>query len=161
MQDLLPSTPGEYLSLGPSTQSQVDNFSDGVIHDVKYGNEDPLKVLVSLKAFDKASERIQKEIRENCLTAADKYPGASFEFVGNKIEKSEMGVKYDYAGTGDPVYQKLFAIAEQANAQLKERETFLKAVTAPFSFLDEATGEVSVISPPNKKSTTGLKVSIR
>ena len=157
----LPSTPAGALYLLANTQSQIDKFSDDLIQSVKEGEEDALKVLIYLKAMDKVSERVQKEIRENTLTAADKFPGTSFEFLGNKIEKAENGIKYDYLGTGDPVYRRLFDIQESAQEQVKEREAFLKALKAPLTFVDDDSGEVVTIHPPNKKSTTGLKITIR
>lgn len=161
MQDLTPQTPTELLTLMASTSTQIDVFSDGVIESVQRGEINPLTVLVQLRAMERASERILKEIRQNIMNEADKYPEKEFDFMGNKMTKTEHGTRYDYSGCGDPVFFKRYAIAKEANEQLKERESFLKAVKAPFSLLDEATGEVNVISPPTKTSTSGLNVSIR
>ena len=111
--------------------------------------------------MEKATERILKEIKENLLTEAGKYPEKEFEYMGNKITKAEHGTKYDYSKCGDPVYQQREAIALEAADQLKERAEFLKSVKAPFSLLDEGTGEVHLILPPTKKSVSGLNVSIK
>jgi hypothetical protein len=111
--------------------------------------------------MEQASERILKEIKPNLLAEADKYPGKEFEFAGNKITKAEHGIRFDFSECGDPVYQRLFNAAFEANGKLKERENFLKAVKASFSLLDEESGEVATITPPTKKSTSGLNVSIR
>lgn len=161
MNDLAPQSPRELLTLMASTSTQIDVFSDGVIESVKQGEINPLTVLIQLRAMKQASERILKEIHDNIMTEAGKYPTNEFEFAGNKITKSEHGTKYDFSNCGDPVRQRLFMLAEEANFQLKERENFLKAVKAPFSLLDEGTGEVATITPPTKKSTSGLNVSIR
>lgn len=144
-----------------STQTQIDVFSDQLIEGVKAGEIDPLELLVQLKAMEKVTERVKKEIHENAMTAADKYPGMSFEFNGNKMEKAEFGTKYNYVSTGDPIYSQRLKVFLEAEKQLKERETFLKAVKAPFSLLDEGTGEVNIISPPNKTSASGLKITIK
>lgn len=157
----LPKTASEYLTLGPSTQTQIDVFSDGVIESVQSGEINPLAVLIQLRAIQKASERILKEIHPNLMNEAGKYAENEFEFAGNKITKSEHGTRYDFSNCGDTVYQRLFELAFEATGQLKERENFLKAVKAPFSLLDESTGEVVVIQPPTKKSTSGLNVSIK
>lgn len=149
------------LSQFASTQVQCDVFSDQVIESVKNGEENPLKVLVQLKAFEKCSDRIQKEIKDNYMIEAGKYPGDSFEFMGNQVQKAENGVKYDYASTGDPVYLQRLKVFQEAEKQLKEREQFLKAVKTPFSLLDEGTGEVSIISPPMRTSSSGLKITIK
>lgn len=157
----LPQTPTELLTLMASTSTQIDVFSDGVIESVQRGEINPLTVLIQLRAMEKASGRILKEIHENLMTEAGKYPGNEFEFMGNKITKSEHGTRYDFSVCNDPTWARCFNIAKEATEQLKERENFLKAVKAPFSLLDEGTGEVSVISPPIKKSTSGLNVSIK
>lgn len=159
--EIYPQKPTELLTMMASTQTQIDVFSDGVIEDVQAGNINPLTVLIQLRAMERASERILKEIKQNIMTEADKYPGIEFEYLGNKITKAEHGTSYDYGACGDPVYQRLFELAFEANGQLKERQNFLKAVKAPFSLLDEGTGEVVTIHPPTKKSTSGLNVTIK
>jgi len=50
----------------------------------------------------------------------------------------------------------------ESNAEgRKERETFLKALKEPMEVLDSVTGEVIILRPPVKKSTEGIKVSIK
>lgn len=157
----LPETPTQLLTLMASTSTQIDVFSDGVIQSVKEGEINPLTVLVQLRAMQQASERILKEIKDNLMSEADKYSGNKFEYLGNTITKAEHGTKYDYSACGDPVYRRLLQISDEANSQLKERENFLKAVKSPFTFVDDESGEVVTISPPVKKSTSGLNVSIK
>lgn len=159
--DQLPQSPTELLTLMASTSTQIDVFSDGVIESVQAGEINPLAVLIQLRAMQKASERILKEIAPNLLTEAAKHPENEFEFMGNKITKAEHGTKYDYSVCNDPVWNQRIKIANEAKEQLSERETFLKAVKAPFTLLDEGTGEVVTIHPPTKKSTSGLNVSIK
>lgn len=157
----LPQTATEYLTLAPNTQTSIDLFSDSVIQAVQAGEVNPLTVLIQLRAMEKASGRILKEIHENVMREADKYPTNEFEYAGNKLTKSEHGTRYDFSKCDDPTWARCYKIAQEATEQLKERETFLKAVKAPFSLLDEGTGEVVEIHPPTKKSTSGLNVSIK
>lgn len=145
----------------PTTQTQIDLFSDSVIESVRQGETNPLEVLVILKAFEKAADRILKEVRDNFVNEADKYPEKSFEFNGVKMEKAEVGTKYNYSICGDPIYNQRFQIKEEADKQVKEREEFLKALKEPMTFVDESTGEVVKIIPPSKTSTTSVKVTIR
>lgn len=159
--ETLPQTSTELLTLMASTSTQIDVFSDGIIESVQRGEINPLTVLIQLRAMERASGRILKEIHENIMREADKYPGNEFEFMGNKMTKAEHGTRYDFSNCGDPVYNQRYKLSKEVSEQLKERENFLKAVKAPFSLLDEGTGEVSIISPPTKKSTSGLNVSIR
>lgn len=157
----LPTTAIGAARLLPTTQTQIDVFSDQVIESVRQGEANPLEVLVIMKAFEKAADRILKEIRENFVTEAAKYPESSFEFNGVKLEKAEVGTSYDYSACNDPVYQRLFEVSFEANGQLKEREAFLKAIKRPTTIADEGTGEMITINPPLKKSTASVKVSIR
>lgn len=157
----LPQTATEYLTLAPNTQTSIDLFSDSVIQAVQAGQVNPLTVLIQLRAMEKASGRILKEIHENVMREADKYPTNEFEYAGNKLTKAEHGTKYDYAATGDPEWEQYDADVKIVEGRRKERENFLKAVKAVFSLLDKRTGEVVEIHPPTKKSTSGLNVSIR
>ncbi len=157
----LPETANGVLGLLASTSTQIDVFSDQVIDSVKHGNESPLKVLIQLKAFERCSDRIQKEIKENYMTEADKYPGTAFEFLGNQIQKVDTYTKYDYSVCNDPRWNELTALRVILEIQLKEREQFLKAVNATFNILDEVTGEVVQINPPKVNRTAGLKISIK
>lgn len=147
--------------LNPSTQTSIDIFSDGVIESVRAGEINPLTVLIQLRAMQKASERILKEIQPNLMKEAELYPEKEFDFMGNSISKAEHGAKYNYSVCNDPVYNQRLRIVEEATEQLKERENFLKAVKAKFTLLDEGTGEVVEIYPPVKTSKAGLNVSIK
>ena len=143
-----------------STSTQIDVFSDGVIESVQGGEINPLTVLVQLKAMEKATERILKEIRPNLLTEAAKHPGNEFEYMGNKITKAEHGTKYDYSACGDPVLNDLLQDQAIIAAKIKTRQDRLKAQTTPETIITD-NGEVITLMPPTKKSTSGLNVSIK
>ena len=157
----LPQTPTELLTLMASTSTQIDVFSDGVIESVQRGEINPLTVLIQLRAMEKASGRILKEIAPNLLKESDMYPGNEFEYLGNKITKAEHGTKYDFSVCGDPAWEQYDFDVQSATAHRKDRETFLKALKSPITTLDERSGEIVTISPPTKKSTSGLNVSIK
>ncbi len=157
----LPQTPTELLTLMASTSTQIDVFSDGVIESVQRGEINPLTVLIQLRAMEKASGRILKEIAPNLLKESDMYPGNEFEYLGNKITKAEHGTKYDFTVCGDPAWEQYDFDVQSATAHRKDRETFLKALRSPITTLDERSGEIVTISPPTKKSTSGLNVSIK
>lgn len=157
----LPETPVQLLTLMANTSTQIDVFSDGIIEAVKGGEINPLAVLVQLRAMQQASERILKEIDSNIMSEAGKYPGSTFEYMGNKITKAEHGTKYDYSVCNDPIMDNLIEEAKILNEKIKARQERLKAQTEPESILDPESGEVVVISPPTKKSKSGLNVQIR
>ena len=157
----LPTTAAGTLNLLANTQTEIDVFSDSVIASVKEGEVSPLKVLIQLRAMERASKRILSMIQENYMNAADLYVEKQFEFLGNLIEKTELGTKYDYTRCGDPVWEQRKAAADSADGLVKEREAFLKALRQPVTIVIEETGEVVKINPPTKTSTSGLKVTIR
>lgn len=157
----LPSTPSQYLTLGPSTATNIDVFSDGVIQSVKSGELNPLTVLIQLRAMEKASGRILKEIAPNLLKEADLYPGNEFEYAGNKITKAEHGTKYDYSKCNDTDWELYDSQIKSLTTYKKEREDFLKTLKGPIDVLDKNTGEVVTLRPPTKTSTSGLNVSIK
>jgi len=157
----LPTSAIGTLRLFATTQTQVDVFSDQLIEAVQNGEVNPIEILVQLKAFEKVSARVLKEINANILREAGKYPGNSFEYNGNKIEKSELGVRYSFDTCNDPTHKRLLAEAVEASNKLKEREAFLKSLPGQTTIVDDNTGEVTTISPALKQSTYGVKVSIR
>jgi hypothetical protein len=157
----LPSSAIGATRMLPTTQTQIDVFSDQIIESVRQGEANPIEVLVMFKAFEKAQERILNEIRENYITEANKYPEKSFEFNGTKIEKAELGTAYNYAVCNDTVLERLDADFNAAKQLLDNRKKFLQSLKEPLTVVDEVTGEVVKINPPVKKSTSGLKVFIK
>lgn len=156
----MPSTALGALKLLASTQSQIDVFSDQLIQAVKYEGADPLEILVQLRAFEKVSGRVIKEIMENAVTQIDRYNGRT-ELLGNALERMETGVKYHFENCGDYVWEQRKSISEAADLQLKEREKFLMALREPIQILVEETGELQTVRPPQRTSSTGVKVLIR
>ncbi len=156
-----PSTAIGVLDMFSTSRAGIDTFSNQVIQAVQNGEVNPLKVRVWLKTMEDIIERVKKETADHQLRESEKYPEKAFEYSGAKIEKSELGTKYNYSGSNDPIYNHRKQIADAANEQLKEREEFLKALKEPLILVDDESGEVARIVPPLKTSTTGLKVSIK
>lgn len=155
-----PSTAIELVGMFAETSVQVDVFSDQVIRSVKDGEVNPLKVQLHIKAMERAFERILKEIKDNVLAEADKYPGAEFDFMGNKIQKGSVSTVYDYAACKDEVWERFDADVKTATESRKEREAFLRALKQPMDIVD-SNGEAVKLYPPLKKETPGIKITIR
>lgn len=156
-----PSNPVSLLHLNPSSAQQIQFFATSIINEVQNGNESPLRVLVQLRAMEKASKAILEGIKDNIITEAEKYPGTSWEMWGNKLEKAELGVVYDFSVCGDPTYERLETDFNTAKDRLDERKAFLKTIKVPTPVGDVVTGELVTIHPPKKTSTSGLKVTIK
>jgi hypothetical protein len=154
------SSPTSLLHLNPSTSSEIQFFASSIIEEVKGGTESPLRVLIQLRAIERASKQILEGIKDEIVTAAEKYPTKDFELWGNKLEKSEVGVSYDFGPCMDPTFERLEVDFNTAKERLEERKEFLKAIKQPLNVVSED-GEAITIYPPQRKSTTGVKVTIR
>ena len=144
----LPATALGVFKLFEISRTGIDVFSDQLIQSVQEGEINPLELKAMIKSLEMILERTDKATKENQLREADLFPGDSFEAYGVKFTKADVYTKYDYSVCNDPIYNQRLKIATEATEQLKERETFLKAVKASFSLLDEGTGEVVQIHPP-------------
>jgi hypothetical protein len=157
--DNLPEKAAGVLSQFATTSTSIDVFSDSVIESVKQGEVDPLAVYTQIKAMAKASERILKEISENVLTAADKYPGTKFSYMGNDVVKGSVKTTYDYSVCSDPEWEQFKTDEETAKASREARETFLKSLTKPTDLIIDGVGVT--VNPPKKNEVQGIKLTIK
>lgn len=151
------------LELNPSTKSQIVSFSKQITDSIEDGHSNPLKILVQCRALEKLAEDVIEKIKTHVLKEADKYQEKSFDFLGNVLEKSEAGVKYNYAATGCPIWEQLDATANSAIERRKEREAFLRTIKAGdiTKAVNPETGEEVTLKPCPKTSTSIVKVSLR
>ena len=157
----LPTTAMSALRLMPSTASEIGRFSKQLIEGVQEGNINPLELLVMLRALEGVSETVRDAIKTNVQNAADKYNEKSFEVFGARVEKSEVGVKYNYEMCGDQIWER-HSVDERTAAELrKQREVFLRSLTEPMTVVDKDSGEISEIRPPLKRSQSGVKVFLK
>jgi hypothetical protein len=156
-----PNTPMSLVNLMPSTSDEINRFSNVLIQSVKNGDEDPLTVLVQIRAMEKAFKIIVEKIKDNYLSESEKYPGDKFQFKGNDIQKGDVHTEYDYTVTGDPIWYQRKSILDMAKNLLDERQEFLKTLREPITIVDDESGEVATVRPPLKKTTPGLKVTIK
>lgn len=157
----LPSSPASLMHLMPSTGEQVNTFAQGIIRSVKDGEENPLNVMLYIRAMEKAFRVINDQIKEYAVREADKYPGTTFNYRGVELAKGDVSTTYDYTVCGDTIWERLRVDADAAKLKLSERETFLKSLKEPITIVDEMTGEVVEVRPPLKKSVAGVKFFIK
>jgi len=154
----LPETAIGALRLMPNTTPQVAVFVKQIISAVKSGDANPLEVLVMLRSLELVSELVRDEIEDNILTEAEKHSEKKFNAFGAIIERAEVGVKYNYGTSKDTIYERLQVDADTAKRRLDERTAFLRQLKEPMTVVDEMTGEIVTITPPIKKSKSGVKV---
>jgi hypothetical protein len=149
----------ELIKSGPQTGDQILEFQNEILDSVTNGFEDPLFLLVKLKAFTKAMDGAIDSIQEFALSEAQKH-GKSFAIYGAKVEVKEMGTKWFFDKTGDPIIARIADQKDQIGKAEKDRQAFLKTLKEKTSFLDEESGEVFTVYPARKESKTGIAISI-
>ena len=149
----------ELIKSGPQTGDQILEFQNEILDSVTNGFEDPLFLLVKIKAFTKALDGAIDSIQEFALSEAQKH-GKSFAIYGAKVEVKEMGTKWYFDKTGDPVIARIAEQKDQIGKAEKDRQAFLKTLKEKTSFLDEESGEVFTVYPARKESKTGIAISI-
>lgn len=98
-----------------------------------------------------------RELTEALISEVDDFGKQRATWHGVEFQRAEMGVKYDYSVCGDSVWNELAEQKRQLEAQMKEREAFLKTITGAIEVADAATGEL--LAPPARTSSTGVKVT--
>lgn len=156
----LPDTPEGLMYLLPNTSSQIESFTRGIVKAVQDGNQNPLTVMLQIRAMEKACKAIGDQIKDNINTEADKYPGVEFEFRGNKLVKGDVSTTYDYTVCNDTEWERLKTDADTAHERMRERELFLKSLKGPLVVVTDD-GEAVTINPPLKKSVAGVKFFIK
>lgn len=157
----LPTHATGVMNLFSTSRTGIDVFSDQIIQAVKEGEINPLQVRIWIKTMEEIIERVKKETSENQLREADKWSEQKFQYLGATIEKADVKTEYDYSVCGDIDYE-LFEVAlNTAKESLEDRKKFLRSLKEPLDILDKDSGEVRTVRPPLKKSTAGLKVSIK
>jgi hypothetical protein len=149
----------ELIKSGPQTGDQILEFQNEILDSVTNGFEDPLFLLVKLKAMSKALDGAIDSIQEHALSEAQKH-GKSFAIYGAKVEVKEMGTKWYFDKTGDPIIARIAEQKDQIGKAEKDRQSFLKTLKEKVSFLDEESGEVFTVYPARKESKTGIAISI-
>ena len=135
-------------------------FISKVSEELKDGFQNPLDFYLQAKYASETLKKLleDKDIKDLAITEAKKY-GKSFESNGNKIEYSEnLSPKYDFTVCGDREWDELQAQISKLQEKIKEREAFLKAIPQNSTIMDE---DGAQLSPPLKKSSEGLRVTIK
>lgn len=137
----------------------IAKFAHLVIQEVEEGRVDALRIALFMKTMEHIKDAVNKKLTEYYVREAEKHPGKSFDYRGAEIAIAQHGTKYDYSVCGDPVWNDLKKISDEAGKQLKEREEFLKVLKTPTDLIIE--GEGVTVRPPVKTSKTGINISIR
>lgn len=161
MIDQLPTSAMGVIRQLSVSKSGVDMFCRQLISSVQNGEVNALELKAFLKTMELIIDRVDKETKENQVTEAMRYSEKKFSAYGCEIEQCEVSTRYDYSTCGDPIYNQRVKIAEEAKSQLDDRAAFLKALKEPLTIVDDESGEVATVRPPVKKSTSGLRITLK
>jgi hypothetical protein len=148
------------MALMPSTKEQIKSFVHKTVTELKDGYSNPLAYYIQLKAVETTIKDLlaNKEVREMVSTKAKKH-GLTFELHGVKIEYSEnISPKYDYTVCGDIEWDEMQVQLKELQEKIKLRETFLKAIPANATIMDENGVK---LFPPTKTASEGIKVTLK
>jgi hypothetical protein len=160
MKDNRPTTAIGTMMLMPSTKDEVQRFSELLIGSVEAGEVTPLQLKVMMKALSSCFDETEKRLKSYYMNEADKYPERIIELHGAKIEKAELGTKYNFSGCNDSELKDLEDQKKAIDEKIKERQTFLKAVKNSLTIVSTTTGEIETVYPPVKESTSGIKITL-
>lgn len=166
------NTSGPVAILNPfkPSKSTISNFQENIRLAVLNGELSALEVLARTKTAQKYVEAIIgdgdrnkgiPEVKELARSEAEGYGEKIFEFKGFEVQLRELGTRYDFAGTNDPEWILLQAELTELKTRIKNREDYLKTLEAPIEVTNFETGEVITVTPPVKKSTSGLMFSLK
>jgi len=160
-QIILPDTPSAVLQLLNADKQALENFANAIIQDVKQGRSNPLEIQILIKKYEFVLNEIKENIKVNVNTETAKYGEKPFNYGGAECHYTPTRTEYDFSVCGDPEWELYDSQSKNYIDRRKKREDFLKQVKEPISILNESTGEIETISPPQKKQSMGLKVSIK
>lgn len=96
----------------------------GIVAKVADGDIDPLRAYGLLTALEKLAGDARKQIAEQAINQAAKYPEKEIGAFGATFQIKEAGVKYDY--TSDPQWRDFQNEIDTIRAEQKGRETVLQ-----------------------------------
>lgn len=146
------------LSNPTSVAEMVANAKEVVLS----GDIDPITAFVNIQKMAKAIETYSKDkdIRRVTLDALQLYGQKSVTKGDATLEIAETGTRYDYSTTGDARIAELYELKKALDADIKEREQYLKSLpSSGVQVVDPESGEVATLYPPVKTSTTWIRTT--
>ena len=141
------------------TKEHIKEQSIALLKDLDEGHIAPLQLAAQLKLVEDVISNVKEELRQRVVAEKDKYGKDDMTYHGAKFDIREAGVKYDYSQCEDIQWNELSQQIDALTEQRKERESFLKALKEKLTYVDESTGEIKSIYPPQKKSTTTYAIT--
>jgi hypothetical protein len=117
---------------------------------------DLLKVYVELKRYENYLSEVIEQLKPLALESAQQKDEKTMTYETAKV-RLQNRVTYDFSEDDKWKYLKESVTASQSS--IKQHEEFLKNITEVKEVVDEATGEVYQVFPPQRKESQLLIVS--
>lgn len=143
----------------PATKQERETFVQMCVEEIQQGTRDPLEFEIMLKNLEETISAIRKrpEVKDLCLEFADRFPEKTFAYKGVTITKSSKST-YDYSQCGHSRYNDLISQKAKVSEEIKEIETFLKAIKPGMTVPDQDTGEI--LTGPVSSTTSFLMIKL-
>ena len=141
------------------SKETIKEHSINLLADLDNGYITPLQLAAQLKYFEDIIANVKEEVRQRVVAEQSKYGKERMTFKGAAFDIKEAGIKYDYSHCECTIWNDINQQIEVLTEQRKEREAFLKTLKERFTYVDESTGEIVTIYPPQKKSTTTYAIT--
>jgi hypothetical protein len=142
-------------------KSNLSNAVKLITDEISSGNFDSLKGLILAVKGKTLFTDLEKSLRplaeKDYLDKLEK----NYSIHDVSVDQSPTKTTYDYTVCHDPEWNELSAIVTEKGEELKVRETFLKGLKSKLTIVNEDSGEVTTIYPPNKLQSDGLKITIK
>lgn len=144
----------------PVTREEQSRWAAAIARPLMEGEVDPLEFIVKLKGLSAAIAEVEKnkEVKDIVLGEISKH-GKEANWHGTRLIQRETGVRYDFSGCNDPIYNELLKQKEELEAKVKEREQFLKFLPGKTTVIDPETGEVCEIYPAVRMASDSYAIT--
>lgn len=141
------------------TKENIGTVASTLIDLCRAGEINPVELAVKLSALEKVCALAREGINEQVLTELGKENGKTVK-LGAKVERREVGVKWDY--TRSTAWVKNKEEQEKANLKVKEIEKMAQMIPegTEAQIVDKDTGEVLIVTRGTKTSKTSFAVTL-
>ena len=145
----------------PFTKENQREAVNTLVKNIKDGEVDPITAYTTIKALYECLGLFlkDKDVVDSTVAACEKFGKEGASYNGASLVVTEASVRYDFSICGDSKWKELAAQKAEIDTKIKAREAFLKAVPAKQTIVNEETGEIDIIYPPAKTSSTTVKVT--
>ena len=128
------------------SKGEILNLADDVAKEIEQADSYE-QAWAFLSKIELLCEEIKDKIKDGVIANVDKGNDFATGVKMRVMERTQNSFKNDETWI-------------RLNDMLKERESLLKSLKEPTTFLDETTGEVIKLNPPIKTTTTYIKNEI-